>query len=89
MIIFSLGTPSGLPMESPIPLLAEIFLDLLEHGILWTFPLKNAVKFHYRYVDGIFLFEGSDRQLQNFLNHAKSFHSSINLTREIESNTTS
>lgn len=74
----------GLTMGSPLsPLVADIFMNSLETSVLTQkqFPII----YWYRYVDDIICcFNGSDRQLQNFLKHLNTLHPSIKFTIETE-----
>ena len=75
----------GLIMGNPLsPILAEIFMDNLEHKI-HEHPLSKNFIYWYRYVDDILAcFIGTDRQLNSFLNYINNLHQNIKFTIEIE-----
>lgn len=77
---------SGLPMGSPLsPLLADIFMNHLESKILSDVKSTKHILFWYRYVDDIIVaFQGTDRQLDIFLNFINDIHPNIKFTVEIE-----
>lgn len=75
----------GLPMGSPIsPLLSEIFMANFEKVM---FNTKNSLVrhiFHWnRYVDDVFcIWDGTDRNLDQFLHFINSFNNNIQFTME-------
>lgn len=76
----------GLSMGSPLsPFLAELFMNDLEtNQIKQSHLFKNHVIFWRRYVDDIFcIFNGSDKQLNNFLVFLNSIHNRIEFTMEL------
>lgn len=79
---------AGLAMGSPLsPLLAEIFMADLEHTILNLDHAKSRIKFWYRYVDDILICtEGTDRQMEGFLEVINSLNPKIKFTFEKEEN---
>ena len=82
----------GLPMGSPLsPLLAEIFMSIMEETILKPNKNKtffNSIKFWRRYVDDILvIWSGSDRQIQLFINYLNKLHKNIHFTSEIGNGT--
>ena len=77
---------TGLPMGSPLsPLIADIFMDNLETYFLKTPISKKHIIFWFRYVDDVLVgFNGTDRQLDIYLNTLNALHSNIKFTVEIE-----
>ena len=75
-------------MGSPLSgLLSDIYINNFENKFIFTNQnkfLKNIV--HYsRYVDDTFLiFNGTNRQINNFLNYINSIHKNIKFTVEFE-----
>ena len=77
----------GVPMGSPLsPLLAEIFMNHFETQLLHSnHPLVKYVHTWYRYVDDVFcIWSGTQRQLNQFLNHINSLFPTIKFTLETE-----
>lgn len=77
----------GLSMGSPLsPLLAEIFMANFEVNKVINTPLaKQHIICWYRYVDDVFVcFDGSNRQLNNFVEHINSLNPKIQFSTENE-----
>lgn len=80
---------SGLPMGSPLsPLLSDIFMDHLENEIILNNDLsKKHVIFWFRFVDDIIVgFNGTNRQIEQYLSFLNNIHQNMKFTVEIESN---
>lgn len=75
-------------MGSPLsPLLAEIFMADLERTILELDHAKSRIKFWYRYVDDILICtDGTDRQMDSFVDLINTLHPKIKFTFEREEN---
>ena len=74
----------GLAMGSPLPpILAEIYMNNFENNILNTSRYKQNVKLWCRYVDDILLiWNGTDRQLDQFFNETNNINEKIKFTIE-------
>uniref|UniRef100_A0A0A9WSN7 Putative COX1/OXI3 intron 1 protein n=1 Tax=Lygus hesperus TaxID=30085 RepID=A0A0A9WSN7_LYGHE len=78
----------GLAIGSPLsPLLAEVYMNHLEkiHIFNGNSTSIKSVKFYVRYIDDTFLiFQGSQRQIDNFLKFLNTIDPDIKFTHEIE-----
>lgn len=76
--------PDGLPMGGPLScLVAEVFMDYLEHKLFETFCTPHVVEW-IRYVDDILcVWNGSEDQLRKFLDSLNSLEPTISFTLEI------
>lgn len=79
---------TGLPMGSPLsPLLADIYMNEMEVNLLKSPHAKKHILFWFRYVDDILVgFQGTDRQMENFLEKINNINSKIQFTMEKEEN---
>lgn len=80
----------GLAMGSPLsPLLAEIFMNNFEIILLKSRLALENIIYWYRYVDDILIgWQGTNRQLDQFLHLANSIHPKIKFTMELEVDST-
>jgi hypothetical protein len=81
---------NGLAMGCPSSgLIAEIFLQHLEHRHLTNLTHKHHITFYCRFVDDIFiLFDASHSNIHDILTNFNTIHQNIRFTEEIESNHT-
>lgn len=77
--------PDGLPMGGPLSsLTAEVFMSKLESDIISSSNHSNRIHFWRRYVDDVIcVWNGTDVQLQHFLDELNHYHPSIEFTIEI------
>jgi hypothetical protein len=80
----------GLAMGAPSSgLIAEMFLQQLEHRYLAHLTHKHHITFYCRYVDDIFLlFDASHSNIHDILTDFNTIHQNIHFTAETESNHT-
>ena len=80
----------GLAMGSPIScFLAEIYMNHFENRHIFNNnnTYKNYIIFYSRYVDDTFIiYNGTNRQLENFKSYLNKINKNIQFTLEIESN---
>jgi hypothetical protein len=81
---------TGLAMGAPSSaILAEIYLQSLEHNKIYNILIKHKIKGYFRYVDDILIiYELQTTNIQNVLHEFNNIHKDIQYTKEDETNNT-
>jgi hypothetical protein len=81
---------TGLAMGAPSSaILAEIYLQSVEHHEIYDILIKNKIKGYFRYVDDILIVYDTDTtNINNVLHQFNNIHADIQYTKEDEINNT-